>query len=1724
MTDNKKELNIEFSDKFTSTDFEYYIENYFYNCFYYPKINFNLQQIEWISLEEITFLFGWIRYIKLTHPSLKSIKVNLPKFTPQADNDIDKRKNQRLLNLWNVWKIWEKCELDVSTETNFSSENNKYVKDVYQNDTHWHHIVPFTHLNSQNITDFNDIREKVEKNIYNRFDLTRHVEQILERYSSLTPFENKTLSGIFTTELYLNSILHAFSKEADYNECFFAVAFRNKINIQDYKQKKEERGEFLTEEQVGRRVDYILEQNLKERNKDENLFFADFNKKNLALNESYLEFTFLDFGVGIPNKLNEQYQKADINEMHLSKKHYEKKKNGDFIINKDSRILEYAFQLDTSSNPFDKRLEINDYIPRGLFFLVDIVRRYNGLLVVRSGKGKVIFNFKNTKKINESVNFSEEDSKLTFFQGTLFSIYLPARSEKELLYSKMEINLEDNYKRENKDNKAIVEYININEIVKINRALENGNGLINIYNRTFQMLNDKVDSFKYKCTIYVDFSGTEDIEVINRKLYFYLCYTPRFNANSKIIIVHPSNIGELYQAKQAIRYSKLPIYRPIPCFLSNDKRTIQIVWLGITEKQDEDLLNSSILSKTSKSYNIDKFINKESLIGNVISIDESEFVKINIENVSNILEYYSSEFIYNEIPKRFLKQYLEKSERVSSQPNIIQENESFIYWTAGGYYQEKFISFIDLLYSYETTKIGNRGETTDERFGERVARYLIEKYNFNNGTPLEIDYIVSVTLSSQLLGKHIKDMYHRLIYNESGDKKSPKLVRLTNYHEFSIEKAFIRLEEHKKVLIVNDVISTGKLSFELYKKLTELKKAKIVAIFTLIDSREKGSSEVQNYSPPDLKDLTYKLIDFPIQKFRTKQNLIKDGNRQIISIDPVINAPSMMKLERSMGENILYFENVNDENENGEKGNEKKGNKEFLDYFTNPEHLWVGHFHHNLTHHSYYFKTHEILLSGKGDKLLKEIFDFVINKEFSENKINYVFYPMFSAIETLTNSRFRNILKEYPNFHIFPLPRIDTPKGWRFTFPPKLLNAKGWNFTERNVVIIDDGSCSGDTMLQMIDSIAMIEVEKIVVISIIARLEDFRREFFSRLHSIKGFMKYEKHRFRKTDTWESLSAKYGIPVDTLRKHNKANIKTDDIIGIPLSKNKAKEIPLSIYFGAHFHIPVYSPSKHCPFCYEKDILNEELKSSIAPPDSVKGYIKNRIKELALFDTDGTPMDENSHSYSGIPNNFPKNFDIKKLFLARDTIGKIDTYRLYKNYIKDSYDKIEIDYYLGVIIHEPRLVVSISHLLPHLKIRLLNSVKSGIGLSDYPTNVELILKWDKVQLIKALYLLNEDVLYVFKYLKIISSNIAPEDIDSINFLVYIFWKKLKQNDEVEKYKNLVNRLLNELPDNSSIRKIWGQFVIWVIDRQRYTYKDGYSFEYLKDFYTKKDVEYPNHLTLGYEFLSLHRKIRGLKQLIDTTPIESVPDEKFSNLKKLSDQAISKIRKPFLEIIKDNGFKEIIGIFGFKDKFYSDETSAEKLLDEVQSFFKSPMSRENIENVLNSLKKFIEIYLNPRSEFGKFFLKHEISILNVYNTITEEFEKELINTKISFRDEINLKEDIQARIHQDCFELIISEFFRNCMKHTIEIRKLKHNTLESDAFIEIHNNSDFIYITYTHQLNYSNKKELTNGGLSKAKTIAQYFGGDFNIENKPKKFKVNISLPIVKTEYNFKNQGHE
>jgi hypothetical protein len=187
----------------------------------------------------------------------------------------------------------------------------------------------------------------------------------------------------------------------------------------------------LTVEEARSKLDFylmkVLPKGYTEERASETLNFYKTRKPNKYpfKNETYIEFTFLDFGQGIPNSLAENYT-DEINKHEIN--YIDRELNRDhFNQNKDTRILEYAFLLNSSRHPFELDIQTEYEIPRGLYYLIDIVRRYNGMVIARSGYGKVIYDFsEDVNEIKEAVRYSESDPTLPRFQGTLISITLPA--------------------------------------------------------------------------------------------------------------------------------------------------------------------------------------------------------------------------------------------------------------------------------------------------------------------------------------------------------------------------------------------------------------------------------------------------------------------------------------------------------------------------------------------------------------------------------------------------------------------------------------------------------------------------------------------------------------------------------------------------------------------------------------------------------------------------------------------------------------------------------------------------------------------------------------------------------------------------------------------------------------------------------------------------------------------------------------------------------------------------------------------------------------------------------------------------------------------------------------------------------------------------------------------------------------------------------------------------
>ena len=143
-------------------------------------------------------------------------------------------------------------------------------------------------------------------------------------------------------------------------------------------------------------------------------------------------------------------------------------------------------------------------------------------------------------------------------------------------------------------------------------------------------------------------------------------------------------------------------------------------------------------------------------------------------------------------------------------------------------------------------------------------------------------------------------------------------------------------------------------------------------------------------------------------------------------------------------------------------------------------------------------------------------------------------------------------------------------EGWKFPHNSDFLKSK----VEDNICfILDDGSCSGDSLIQMIDEISFYNAQEIVLLCIIGRVKSHKREFFSRLVRIKVTNK-------------------------------------------------ETIPLSIYFASHWHIPTYYLDEN-PNLRETAWLNNIINLQNTPR-SIKQIAKSVRNEI-------TPKEEKGFTH-------------------------------------------------------------------------------------------------------------------------------------------------------------------------------------------------------------------------------------------------------------------------------------------------------------------------------------------------------------------------------------------------------------------------------------------------------------------------------------------------------------
>lgn len=1336
-------VSISFSQKKFATKHLDLFADLFYKCLKKKKkIIFDLSSLEWIAHEELVYISGLLDQLYQNSLNFKIILKN---------ENVSSRQIKTVIYLWENWQLFSfinkneilknidyffdlniESEATIKTiQTFFNKTNEEFEsffehikynilqltnRNPYENkyfdidinyirflkeklsaiesqeiDNYYHKVTPFVKLNIPN----GNFDEGIISNNLNKiYALDEKTLQLLEKCNSNSPFLNKTLSSIITKELYENAIEHAYvNKRINNPSCYLSVSLKNKIYEDgDYDLNK---------------ISEINEKNFIEEALPESLKFYKINES--YKNQSYIQFTFLDFGFGIPNSLKNEFES--------------KYKDID-----DSEVLINAFDYSTSRFPLSKKYLEKNSIPRGLFDVISIVKRYNGLIIIRSNFGKILYDFSSTPNISE-IAIKYDNSNTRFFNGTIITILIPENHleiESKPIKPQYLINA----------TKKNLHYISILEIQKkaikslnINQNKEDNKK--HIYNETLNDLGEFLDSKQddNSCII-IDFNGCHLESRISRKIIFFLTSDYRINEKTNALIINPPNKDIILNIQLEILASPEEkqkfIFHPLPCLFQKGL-DIEIIWVGISEDTPYQNLNQ-VLYSTIHDKRLSDFENDQLVL-------ESGFFKLdNFGNIETLIGHIDDLSIFS----------------LAERAAIKKENSVFL--CSGNYYQHEYIGLLEQLYDFD--------------YSHFISNLLHKKLE---ETPIinlsDTTHILAITLSSQLLANAFISQLQDEV------KKKIKFVRLSNYHSFFLENEFIQgFKADDKIIVICDVISTGYLIKSLKQKL-EAKQAQLTGVISVFDTRnEKNKGSVQMYFEKNISNICLKRT--PIDKYK-REEIAEINSKNIIRINPATNTPITLEVNKSeINETILMT------------------HERFLSEIDFPEnYIKIGYFKYNKLFHPFFFETYKLFQSQNGVNLI-ELALSEIRKRI-DLKIDFVFYPIFSGAEEVHSEKYQD--KAFKNLKVefIPLGRFNTPHGWRFTFPPKLLNSKTLN---SDIFIIDDGSCTGSTIIQMIDEISFLDVKSINVLSLVGRTDDYLMEFFSRIKKIK--VRHIKDEL--LNTFSDYSQEQSENV----------------------------VPLNIFFGSQWQIPTYPLGSNFPF-YDEEQLLYHLNTLENLPDILINYVTKRIEKIKLCNIDEVcqlkylPTDKN--------NKIP----ILDLLIIRDHVGKINGYRFYKDYFDFFNDYTELYYknslnlevikktelLLSVLLHEPYLIRSIQDFLPDVYSILLKFTQEILENSESSNKQHfenLVLNWNYASFL-SIYLnlrisdikntmVSKNISHLLDFISK-DSTLNSLRIFFMFILNYVPKNKLemqKQEDGVICLNELSNYIVS-LPDNKNIQTL-------------------------------------------------------------------------------------------------------------------------------------------------------------------------------------------------------------------------------------------------------------------------------------------------------------------------------
>jgi len=1321
----------------------------FYRAFSANKIEvkyiFDFSDVEWMSNEVLLTLTA---LFKSLIDSEVEFKVNFLK--NGSSQAINERKARQFVQLWDVWKIYRIVphsdyniyfDLDGNTIDRLKKTYNitSVAKEIYES----YGVTPFVTLEKIESYDDRRINDKLQ-NIYR---LEAATSEILKENDCYLPFHNETLSSIITKELYENFLDH-FTKgifQSESNFAFLSLVLKKKLNSDKFDLHS---------------LQGILKRNFENESLPELIdFYVEKGKTKVYRNRSFLQLSFVDFGAGIPQTLKASYLKNSGNgysQYHMSQ-------------NEDTRILEYAFKHNSSQHELKDKYQQEFVVPRGLFDLLSIVKRFEGVIIARSNFGKVAFDFSNGNSIENAVRYFGDQSK--FFPGTLFSIYIPEREKtKDIDTTTIKPYESIGQYSFRKENVKLVSLFEIQATQKSKMLDKN-----EFYNELFTSFLDIIEKNE-ESLIYLDFNGWEIDERVTRKIIFFLCTDYRVNLKSNVIAINPPPKSFLTTVKDELMVlsdvdRKFKIHPTPFVAFNNDK--LEIFWLGIFSDKDIDKLNDLLFEEHDLRRS--DFENPDEIVGHINYYD----------SFGNLFSVIDSQSIISFYREKVLKIEVDDVRKIID--TCLKSEQGSIYLCNGNYYQYEYLQLFDVL------------SNKDNRY--YLTNILFRKIEQSTSDLSEFMF-VGITSSS-----------HRLVdfFEDKLRGNATNYIRLNNYFSFEEEEGFKSgITRDSKIILLCDVISTGYM-VERFAERLSIVGASLESIGVLVNAIDIDFEPFKNnYSEYSGKIIS--VINHPLKKFLRNDisKKLRSGKLKVTRINPFTNTPIIQEIKQNyLGDSVLV------------------SNEDFVRLLS-IKHILVGYFNFNSLVHPYFFDMHSILRDKeKSRDLIVTVFD-KLRKQTSLQEIDIVFYPKYSGIQ---NIDFEFLQERYFQSHgtkIFELERFSTNEGWRFPHPPQSLIEFSNN---KNVLILDDGSCSGESISQMIDEVAFLNVDSIVVLSLVGRLNDHKREFFSRIK---------------------------------------NIVSGD-----------KDIPLQIFFGSNWHIPTYHLSKS-PVIEENKWLEQLIQLSNIPQE-IKAIVRVILREI-------TPRKITNGNSSYLLKTKEGIAIHDELALVRDKFGKISEYRFYKEYFnffddfiayfeskksneRGSFPYKKIEIVCAVFLHEPYLYDKVKVVIPDVVDRIEKFVKLFVVENRIPEDM-LCYDWKKKDMIHLLFIIfkNESLVLLLNKENFINLFVfASKSQSDLYYFLYKLLKYFPLDKSETKYKRFGNELKELLEDidtgdvglNKHLKKFYNFLKTLPsgddLDSQLRTLKDNYLKE-------KEPELHDGKISFGHNISLILAKVREGIDFID------------------------------------------------------------------------------------------------------------------------------------------------------------------------------------------------------------------------------------------------------------------